>query len=225
MTLPTPPVDGAASKIVLEYLLNGQRRHIALHTQQVDTGAPTSRGTPANPDWSYTNSESFLGITFATTELGFQDTVTQFLGHGVKAMFPSAVNFAIKANFANSGGGLTELFPTAALGAEAGTNTTAMYSASDLANDTYSILTARSTNGGRFRLQIVGAALAVNGAPDLPQQPQSISPSTSGNNWQKLVAYLLSDSSRVLCHDGGRPTGSFVLHIGQAARMRRSTGF
>lgn len=223
MPLPEAPLSIPGGLVVLEYFIGGHPLHLGLHLQELGD----SQETDGLPDWGYNNSGTlFFGLFEPlANEATVQATVNNFVGK-IKPLYDDTVEFSIKSLWKKSAldtpgnSAFNEVFPTPAIAdgkgtATAGTTPTSAEAGCNIQH----ILQARSGQGGRFRITLVGAD------PPTLAKPAPVAANASGTDYEKLVAYLKSKDCRILGHDGGKPTGTFRMHVGVSAKLRRSNNW
>lgn len=228
-SLVTPPNDAAGGILVLEYNVGARVHTVRFHVQQFTLSSLTT-ASDGNPDYSYADSESFLGITFSTTELTLHDTVSNLCGV-LKPYYPSTTAFAVRSLYQCVSGVVNEVFPAVQVnpilgtGAPGGTPAIpAIVNDYDDENFIATRFTMRTRGGARTRTSLVGAA-----AREL-QNRAKVYPTSGGLNIpsgtdvldQAVCAYLTDSRTRLVGRDGQQLAGPVTVHTSPLARYRRN---
>jgi hypothetical protein len=214
----TPPeADPNCDYVVLEYFIGGRPLHIGMYVDKLGAAATTN----GNPDFAYASSGTFFGLARTSNEGTLQETIVNFLAE-TKKLYDNTVNFSIRSVWKRDGNHvLQEVFPTAALDAEAGTGGSESPSvttpdATDAGIFSEHVLTTRTGHGNKFRIQLIAAA------PTAYAKPVGVAANATGTAYERLVAYLTSGDCRIQGHGGGKLLNQFRMHVGPNIKLRRS---
>lgn len=218
LPIPTPPPDASGGFFVLQYA-NGTDTHRArVHVLPFSTtkfiiggGTPSVDNDDGSHDYAYQPDRT------AGMESGISDTFQAYV-NVIKPYFAASWVFTLASLYKINAGVPTEIFPVPNVSPIAGSNNnpapTGVKRALEL------IFNLRTAGGRRARFVMI--APNNNFVEDVPQV---VSPTIGGANDKALMAYLISDGTAIVGHDGQKLQSQGHLTTVYNRRLRRHYGY
>lgn len=201
-----PPPDLSGGYVVLKYT-NGtdthrQRLHVRAFTQ--GTGGSSNVYTYTTPN-SGTSPETTVDASVAA--------YLQF----VKVFYNSTWTWTLDSLFKRTGTAVfVQQFPIPTVSAVAGTGTVEV---TGLQRATEMIFNMRTSGGRRNRYVFVAVS------QQNPAIPNYVNANPSGNDSEKLIAYVTGNATGIVCHDNTLPVAPSHRTFPYNRRLRRHYGY